>query len=160
MPLRPTQASFRATDRRKINPELYPTNRKWAFVETVAHRSIELMERYALKEVSEVEMRRAKSMSASCPECEDRPKEEVDLAASMHSSTVATVRKIVKAELNGTAEGGGRRGCESRRVIPDGVPARRNGPQCCPIRHCSLSVAYDPRNPPSPAKRFLYVSMI
>ena len=73
-------------------------------MEAVAHLSIELIERYALQELSEVEMRRVKKHVASCPVCLDRLEGEIDLTAAMRSSTVARVRKIVKGERKRPAQ--------------------------------------------------------
>jgi anti-sigma factor RsiW len=74
-------------------------------VEAVAHLSIELIERYALRELSEVELLRVEKHVASCPECLDRLQGEVDLAAVMRSPFMAKVRKIVKAERKRPAQG-------------------------------------------------------
>ena len=73
-------------------------------MEAVAHLSMELIERYALRELSEVEMRRVKKHVASCPNCLDRLEGEIDLTAAMRSSTVAKVRKIVTAERKRLAQ--------------------------------------------------------
>jgi anti-sigma factor RsiW len=58
----------------------------------VAHLSVELIERYAVRELSEAEIQRVDKHVASCPECEERLQEEIDLAAAMRSSTAAKVR--------------------------------------------------------------------
>jgi anti-sigma factor RsiW len=41
-------------------------------VEAVTHLSIELIERYALRELSDVELLQVEKHVASCPECLDR----------------------------------------------------------------------------------------
>jgi anti-sigma factor RsiW len=74
-------------------------------VEAVAHLSIELIERYALRELSDVELLQVEKHVASCPECLDRLQGEVDLAAVMRSPFMAKVRKIVKAERKRPAQG-------------------------------------------------------
>ena len=66
---------------------------------------MELIDRYALREHSKIEVQRVKKRVASCPECEDRLQEQVDLWAPMRSSMVAMVRKIVKAERKRPAKG-------------------------------------------------------
>jgi hypothetical protein len=43
-----------------------------AILETVAHPPMELIDRYALREHSKIEVQRVKKRVASCPECEDR----------------------------------------------------------------------------------------
>ena len=58
----------------------------------------ELIERYALRELSDVELLQVEKHVASCPECLDRLQGEVDLAAVMRSPFMAKVRKIVKAD--------------------------------------------------------------
>jgi anti-sigma factor RsiW len=74
-------------------------------VETVAHLSMELIERYALRELSEIEIQQVVRHVAKCPECEDRLQEQVDSWAAMRSWSVAMVRKIVKAERKRPAKG-------------------------------------------------------
>ena len=59
----------------------------------VAHPSIKLIERYALRQLSEVEIQQVNRHVASCPECENRLKQ----VAAMRSSTVAEFKEIVKA---------------------------------------------------------------
>jgi len=75
-----------------------PSPEKSAIVGVVAHLSIELIERYALRELSEVEIQRVEKHVLRCSECRERLQEEVDVSAAMRSSTVAKVRKIAKAE--------------------------------------------------------------
>jgi hypothetical protein len=64
----------------------------------VPHLTIKLIERYALRELSEVEIQRVEKHVLLCSECQERLQEEVDLAAAMRSSTAAKVGKIAKAE--------------------------------------------------------------
>ena len=66
---------------------------------------MELIERYALRELSAVEIQRAEKHVAKCPACEEWLQEQVDSWAAMRSSTVAYVRKIVKAERKRPAKG-------------------------------------------------------
>jgi len=86
-------------------PEFPSLSSKSAIVETVAHLSMKLIERYALRELSKVEIQQVEKHVASCPKCEDRLQEQVDSWAAMRSSTVAYVRKIVKAERKRPAKG-------------------------------------------------------
>jgi hypothetical protein len=69
------------------------------------HVSRELIERYALRELSEVEFERANQHVAMCPECSDRLQAEIDLAAAMHSSIATRVRKIGRAAKKTTTSG-------------------------------------------------------
>jgi hypothetical protein len=48
---------------------LLPSPSKSGIVEAVAHLSIELIERYALRELSEIEIHRVEKHVASCPVC-------------------------------------------------------------------------------------------
>jgi lipopolysaccharide biosynthesis protein len=75
-----------------------PFSRKSAIVDVVAHLSIELIERYALRELSEVEIQLVEKHVLRCSECRDRLQGEVGVAAAVRSSTAAQIRKIVKAE--------------------------------------------------------------
>lgn len=77
-------------------PRRYP--QESAIVETVAHLSMELIERYALRELSADDFQRAERHVAKCPTCEDRLQEQVDSWAAMRSSTVAMVRKFARAK--------------------------------------------------------------
>jgi anti-sigma factor RsiW len=77
---------------------------KSGIVELVKHLSIELIERYALRELSEVEIQRVEKHVFSCSECQERLQEEIALAAAMRSSTVAKIKKIVKAEKKRPAQ--------------------------------------------------------
>jgi hypothetical protein len=63
------------------------------------------MESYALKELSEAEMRRAEKHVASCPKCPDRLEGELGWVAARRSPFMAKVRKIVKAEEKRPAQG-------------------------------------------------------
>jgi anti-sigma factor RsiW len=73
-------------------------------VETVAHLSMELIERFAMRELSKIEIQRVEKHVASCPRCEERLQEQVDSWAAMRSSTVAMVRKIARADRKRTAQ--------------------------------------------------------
>jgi anti-sigma factor RsiW len=70
----------------------------------MAHLSIDLIERYALRELSDVEVQRVNKHVGSCSECEDRLQQEIDLAAAMHSSRAAKVRELVNAEKSKPAQ--------------------------------------------------------
>jgi hypothetical protein len=65
---------------------------------------MELIERYALRELSEVELLRVKKHVASCPECLDRLQGEIDLAAVMRSPFMAKVRKMIGTEKKTAAK--------------------------------------------------------
>jgi anti-sigma factor RsiW len=73
-------------------------------VDVVAHLSIELIERYALRELSDVEIQRVEKHVLSCPECQDRLQGEVDVSAAMRSSTSANIKKIVRAKKRRPAQ--------------------------------------------------------
>jgi hypothetical protein len=83
---------------------LAAASQKSAIVESVAHLSMELIERYALREFSAAEIQRAEKHVAKCPACEERLQEQVDSWAAMRSTTVAAVRKIAKVERKRTAK--------------------------------------------------------
>ena len=67
--LPPRFEAIRATGRHHRTSSPQPP--KSAIVEAVAHLSVELLERYALKELSEAEMLRVEKHVASCPKCRD-----------------------------------------------------------------------------------------
>jgi hypothetical protein len=69
-----------------------------AIVVVVVHLTIKLIERFALRELSEVEIQRVEKHVLLCSECGERLQEEVDVAAAMRSSTATKIRKIVKTE--------------------------------------------------------------
>jgi anti-sigma factor RsiW len=66
-------------------------------VDSVAHLSIELVERYAMRELSDAERQRVSKHIASCPECEEWLQAEIAQSAAIRSWTTAKVRKIEKA---------------------------------------------------------------
>jgi anti-sigma factor RsiW len=70
----------------------------WDIVEAVAHLSIVMMESYALKELSEAEMRRVEKHVARCPKCRDHLDEELGWAAAMRSPFKRYVEKLIEAE--------------------------------------------------------------
>ena len=74
------------------------------YLRTVAHLSMELIERFAMRELSKIEIQRVEKHVASCPRCEERLQEQVDSWAAMRSSTVAMVRKIARADRKRTAQ--------------------------------------------------------
>ena len=72
--------------------------RKSAIVEAVAHLSIELLERYALKEVSEAEKQKVEKHVASCRKCEFFLEEQLGWMAAMRSPFRRYVEKLIEAE--------------------------------------------------------------
>jgi hypothetical protein len=67
-------------------------------VKAVAHLAIELLERYALKELSEIEKRRVENHVASCPRCEFILKEQLGWVAAMQSPFRRKVEKMIEDE--------------------------------------------------------------
>jgi hypothetical protein len=55
-------------------------------VESVKHLSIELLERCAMRELSELEMRRIEKHVLVCPECLDRLEGEMSWVVAMRSA--------------------------------------------------------------------------
>jgi hypothetical protein len=93
---------IRATAKRHRTSSPWPPNS--AIVESVAHLPIELLERYALKEVSEVEKRRVENHVARCPKCRDHLDEELGWAAAMRSPFKRYVEKLIEAERKKAAK--------------------------------------------------------
>ena len=81
-----------------------PWHPKSAIVEAVAHLSIELLERYALKEVSEAEKQKVEKHVASCRKCEFVLEEQVGWAAAMRSPFKRYVEKLIEAERKKAAK--------------------------------------------------------
>ena len=77
---------------------------KPAIVEAVAHLSIELLERYALKEVSEAEKQKVEKHVASCRTCEFVLEEQLGRAAAMRSPFKRYVEKLIEAERKKAAK--------------------------------------------------------
>ena len=71
---------------------------KWDIVEPVAHLSIVMMESYALKELSEAEMRRVEKHVASCRKCGFVLEEQVGWMAAMRSPFRRKVEKMIEDE--------------------------------------------------------------
>jgi hypothetical protein len=67
-------------------------------VEAVAHLSIVKMESYALKELSEAEMRRVEKHVASCRKCGFVLEEQVGWMAAMRSPFRRKVEKMIEDE--------------------------------------------------------------
>jgi hypothetical protein len=67
--LRPYFEAIRATVKHRRTSS--PWAPKSAIVEAVAHLSIELLERYALKQVSVAEKQKVEKHVARCPKCRD-----------------------------------------------------------------------------------------
>ena len=94
--LRPRSEAIRATAKHHRNSSPWPP--KSAIVKAVAHLSIGMMERYALKELSEAEMLRFEKHVARCPKCRDHLDEELGWAAAMRSPFKRHVEKLIEAE--------------------------------------------------------------
>jgi hypothetical protein len=77
---------------------------KSAIVEAVAHLSIVMMESYALKELSEAEMRRVEKHVASCPKCRFCLEEQLGWAAAMRSPFKRHVEKLIETERKKAAK--------------------------------------------------------
>jgi hypothetical protein len=77
---------------------------KSAILEGMDHLSIEVIERYALRELPADEIQRVEEHIAACPDCEDRLQDEVELPVAMRSSSVAGVRRIVESRRKNTAQ--------------------------------------------------------
>jgi hypothetical protein len=77
---------------------------KSAIVEAVAHLPIELLERYALKEVSEAEMLRVEKHVASCRKCEFVLEEQLGWAAAMRSPFRRKVERMIEEERKKAAK--------------------------------------------------------
>ena len=71
---------------------------KFANVEAVAHVSIVTMESYALKELSEAEMRQVEKHVASCPKCEFMLEEQIGWVSAMRSPFRRKVEKMIEEE--------------------------------------------------------------
>ena len=70
------------------------------------HLSDEVIEGYALRELSELELQEVEKHASCCPECHDRLQEETDLAAAMFPpSSAAMIREIIRAERKKAARG-------------------------------------------------------
>ena len=67
-------------------------------VKAVPHLSIGEMESYALKELSEPEMRRVEKHVASCPKCADLLGEELVWVVQMRSPFRRKVEKMIEEE--------------------------------------------------------------
>ncbi len=77
---------------------------KWDIVKAVAHLSIAMMESYALKELSEAEMRRVEKHVARCPKCRDHLEGELGWSAAMRSPFMAKVRNSIEVERKKAAK--------------------------------------------------------
>jgi hypothetical protein len=75
-----------------------PLHLKLDIVDFVAHLSVELIERYALREVSEAEMRRVEKHVARCSACKDRLVDDIGWQLAIRSPTMAFIRKTAKAD--------------------------------------------------------------
>ena len=71
---------------------------KSAIVDAVAHLSIVEIESYALKELSDEEMRRVEKHVAACPKCRDHLEGELGWAAAMRSPFRRKVEKMIEEE--------------------------------------------------------------
>lgn len=68
---------------------------KIGYRKTVAYLTFEVMERYALKELSEAEMLQVDEHVVRCPKCRDHLEEELGWSAAMRSPFMARVRKMI-----------------------------------------------------------------
>ena len=100
--LRPRFEAIRATA--KHHRTFSPWPPKSAIVEAVAHLSIVMMESYALKELSEAEMRRVEEHVAICPKCRDHLEGDLAWAAAMRSPFRRHVEKLIDAERKKAAK--------------------------------------------------------
>jgi hypothetical protein len=66
-------------------------------VDAVAHLTIGLVERYAMRELSDAELQRVNKHIASCRKCDEWLQAEIAQMAAIRSWTAAKVRKIEKA---------------------------------------------------------------
>jgi len=66
-------------------------------VDFMAHLTISLVERFAMRELSDDELQRANKHVASCRECEEWLQVEIAQTAAIRSWTAAKIRKIEKA---------------------------------------------------------------
>lgn len=73
-------------------------------MEAVAHLAIELLERYALKQVSEAEKQQVEKHVASCRKCEFFLEEQLGWAAAMRSPFKRYVEKLIEAERKKAAK--------------------------------------------------------
>jgi anti-sigma factor RsiW len=73
-------------------------------VEAVAHLAIELLERYALKELAEAEMLRVEKHVARCPKCRFCLEEQLGWAAALRSPFKRYVEKLIDAERKKAAK--------------------------------------------------------
>lgn len=73
-------------------------------MESVAHLSIELLERYALKEVSQAEKQKVEKHVASCRKCEFFLEEQLGWASAMRSPFKRYVEKLIEAERKKAAK--------------------------------------------------------
>jgi hypothetical protein len=76
--------------------ERVATAEKFGMVDSVAHLSIELVERFAKHELSDEEMQRVNKHIASCRECEEWLQVEIAQMAAIRSWP-ARSKKILKA---------------------------------------------------------------
>src|SRR5580698_9040932 len=79
-------------------------SRESAIVDTVAHLTIGVVERFAMRELSDEEMQRVNKHIASCRDCYDWLQVEIAQTAAMRSWR-ARARKILKATNKKTAKG-------------------------------------------------------
>ena len=98
----PRFEAIRATGRHHRTSSPQPP--KSAIVEAVAHLSVELLERYALKELSEAEMLRVEKHVARCPKWRDHLEGELGWSAAMRSPFKRYVEKLIEAERKKAAK--------------------------------------------------------
>ena len=98
----PRFEAIRATAKHRRTFSPWPP--KSAIFEAVARLSIELLERYALKELSEPEMLQIEKHVARCPKCQDHLDEELGWAAAMRSPFKRHVERLIEAERKKAAK--------------------------------------------------------
>ena len=98
----PRFGAIRATAKHHRTSSPWPP--KSAIVESVAHLAIELLERYALKEVTEAEKQKVEKHVASCRKCEFFLEEQLGWMAAMRSPFRRKVEKMIEAERKKAAK--------------------------------------------------------
>src|ERR1035438_2466238 len=91
-----------------------------------------MMESYALKELSEAEMRRVEKHVSSCPKCRDHLEGELGWAAAMRSPFMTKLRNLIEVERKKSAKGEGGVGGGGRDAV--GLPGTAKGRCGLPVR--------------------------
>lgn len=98
-------ATFWADPGRSNHRRPRPGRFEIRYRKTVAHLSIEVLERYALKEVSETVKQRVEKHVASCRKCELILEEQLGWAAAMRSPFRKYVKKLIEDERKKATKG-------------------------------------------------------